>query len=61
MSMSVPSSKVTKPAARDQAPGRRATIAAETLFQGERELEITFRGAVYRLRITRNDKLILTK
>ena len=33
----------------------------EDLSQGENELQITFMGMVYRLRKTRNDRLILTK
>lgn len=36
-------------------------IEARTLFNGQREVAIRFRDQVYRLRITRNDKLILTK
>jgi hemin uptake protein HemP len=31
------------------------------LFEGHRELIILHRGEAYRLRITRQDKLILTK
>lgn len=38
-----------------------APIDASRLFQGHREIAIVFRGDTYRLRITRNDKLILTK
>jgi len=53
----------------DQSPPRIAPtgkdkpqpLAASELFGGSREVEIEFRGQVYRLRITRNDKLILTK
>ena len=36
-------------------------IEARALFNGQREVNIRFRGELYRLRITRNDKLILTK
>ena len=36
-------------------------IEARTLFNGQREVNILFRGEIYRLRITRNEKLILTK
>ena len=39
----------------------RRPIEARELFRGQREISIAFRGDVYRLRITRNDKLILTK
>ena len=33
----------------------------DQLSQGEKELQITYRGQVYRLRRTRNERLILTK
>jgi hemin uptake protein HemP len=33
----------------------------EMLFDGKREIRLIFRGEEYRLRITRNQKLILTK
>ena len=36
-------------------------IEARALFNGEREVSIRYRDQIYRLRITRNDKLILTK
>ena len=36
-------------------------LKAETLFAGKREIAIEFNGEIYRLRITRNEKLILTK
>ncbi len=36
-------------------------VASELLFQGARELLIEHQGETYRLRITRNEKLILTK
>jgi len=36
-------------------------LQASDLFRGRREIVIEFRGETYRLRITRNDKLILTK
>jgi hemin uptake protein HemP len=38
-----------------------AEISAETLFQGQQEVRIQHQGEQYRLRITRNGKLILTK
>jgi hemin uptake protein HemP len=34
---------------------------SSTLFQGKREILIHHAGEVYRLRITRNDRLILQK
>lgn len=36
-------------------------IDAEDLFAGDREVRLIFRSEEYRLRITRNSKLILTK
>ena len=36
-------------------------VEARALFNGQREIAIRFRDQIYRLRITRNDKLILTK
>jgi hemin uptake protein HemP len=45
--------------------GRRAgpprRIDTEALLQREREIVIVHRGQEYRLRITKSDKLILTK
>lgn len=40
------------------APGM---VSAELLFRGAKEIVIRHQGDDYRLRITRNDKLILTK
>ncbi len=37
------------------------TLDAEDLFAGSRELRVIYKSEEYRLRITRNDKLILTK
>lgn len=37
------------------------TILAESLFKGAQEIRILHKGDLYHLRITRNDKLILTK
>lgn len=36
-------------------------LPADRLFQGSQEILIGHNGDTYRLRITRNDKLILTK
>ncbi|MEP6896951.1 MAG: hemin uptake protein HemP [Rhodanobacter sp.] len=36
-------------------------ITSQTLLDGARELVIQHQGGEYRLRLTRNDKLILTK
>ena len=38
-----------------------ATIDSVELFAGEREIQISHRGELYRLRITAQQKLILTK
>lgn len=50
-------------AASRSAPGAcaRRTYQSPALFRGEREVVIVHRGQEYRLRITRADKLILTK
>jgi hemin uptake protein HemP len=37
------------------------TLDSATLFDGKSEVLINHRGETYRLRITRQDKLILTK
>jgi hemin uptake protein HemP len=36
-------------------------VDSQQLFEGQRELIIQHQGEAYRLRITRHDKLILTK
>lgn len=46
----------------ERPPGRGQTrIDSVSLMQGARELLIAHAGEEYRLRLTRNDKLILTK
>lgn len=48
----------------DDARGRRGMVRridTETLFQREREIVIVHRGQEYHLRVTKSDKLILTK
>lgn len=46
-------------------PGQRScplgTFPADHLFQGRQEVLIAHKGETYRLRITKNGKLILTK
>jgi len=37
------------------------SVSSELLLQGARELVIRHQGGQYHLRLTRNDKLILTK
>jgi hemin uptake protein HemP len=44
-----------------EAHQRHAAIRSETLFGPRRELLIEHAGSIYRLRITQNNKLILTK
>jgi hemin uptake protein HemP len=39
----------------------RKAIDADDLFAKAKEVPVHFRGQTYRLRLTRNDKLILTK
>ena len=49
----------TPPPSVEPAASRR--VASEALLDGQRELVIQHQGSEYRLRLTRNDKLILTK
>jgi hemin uptake protein HemP len=44
-----------------QATCQLGAIPADLLFRGSQEILITHNGEIYRLRITRNGKLILTK
>ena len=50
---------LTLPAAHERPVTR--TISSERLFGGDREIGIEHRGALYRLKITRQGKLILNK
>lgn len=52
--------RATQPGSGDTGPMPSAVLA-ERLFGGAKEIVIRHRGDDYRLRITRNDKLILTK
>ncbi len=45
----------------ERPPQQPPLLASEELFRGAREVAILHAGVVYRLRITSNDKLILTK
>ncbi len=45
----------------EPASGLPRSVASEDLFRGQRELLIHHAGEVYRLRLTRNGKLILNK
>jgi hemin uptake protein HemP len=49
----VPTTEYLKPLAR--------TLTSQSLFHGEREIGIEHHGALYRLKITRQGKLILNK
>jgi hemin uptake protein HemP len=51
----------TKAAAAALHPERIARVTSESLLLGHRELVIAHAGQEYRLHLTRNDKLILTK
>ena len=44
----------------EEAP-KRSPIEIQEIMQNAREVEISHEGQIYRLRITRNRKLILTK
>jgi hemin uptake protein HemP len=44
-----------------QATAASGAIPAESLFKGGQAVRILHKGDLYHLRITRNDKLILTK
>lgn len=44
-----------------QAPDRREPMPLQHLLGGRVSIQILHRGQVYRLSLTRNDKLILTK
>jgi hemin uptake protein HemP len=53
-----------KPPAKDTAPPvpiALREIDSNSLLQGEKEILIRHSGEVYRLRLTKNDKLILQK
>ncbi len=49
------------PAPAGTRPSLPARVDSATLLAGQRELVIVHQGTEYRLRITRQDKLILTK
>lgn len=49
-----------RPGAVESAPAARR-ISSQSLLDGGRELVIQHQGSEYHLRLTRNDKLILTK
>ena len=56
----IPHHTIAAYAAQDAKPST-GMVSAEQLFRGAKEIVIRHQGDDYRLRITRNDKLILTK
>jgi hemin uptake protein HemP len=58
-----PSRAIPRPALPSPPSGPAATrrVSSHALLEGERELVIQHQGSEYHLRLTRNDKLILTK
>ena len=52
---------VGDPPADEPAPPARRRLDSTALFDQDREIVIVHRGQEYRLRITKSDKLILTK
>lgn len=50
-----------QPEKREKASPAPRPVEADELFKGQREIAIRYQDETYRLRITRNDKLILTK
>ena len=42
-------------------PRRTRSVTSQSLFQGDREIGIEHAGSLYRLKITRQGKLILNK
>lgn len=60
--MSLPSPLSTdSPTAPGRKPASPGIIPTDALFQGSQEILISHNGEHYRLRITKNGKLILTK
>ncbi|KZC16819.1 hemin transporter [Rhodanobacter sp. FW510-R12] len=52
---------IRRPAAPPPAAAMARRVSSHALLEGERELVIQHQGSEYHLRLTRNDKLILTK
>jgi len=50
-----------RPAPEDRPAGSRKTVTSEQLLGGAREIAIRHEGQEYRLQVTKNGKLILTK
>lgn len=56
-----PPRSILRPAAPPPAAAMARRVSSHALLEGERELVIQHQGSEYHLRLTRNDKLILTK
>ncbi|WP_449427623.1 hemin uptake protein HemP [Rhodanobacter umsongensis] len=63
LSPSLSPRSIQRPALQPRVPGITATrhVSSQSLLDGARELVIQHQGSEYHLRLTRNDKLILTK
>ena len=62
INMKIEPTSTPRPARRtEQRNAQPPAVSAELLFGGAKEIVIRHQGDEYRLRITRNDKLILTK
>ena len=61
----LPSRSIPRPAlpspSPSPTPATARRVSSHALLEGERELVIQHQGSEYHLRLTRNDKLILTK
>jgi hemin uptake protein HemP len=55
------SRSIPRPALPPPMPASARHVSSHALLAGERELVIQHQGSEYHLRLTRNDKLILTK
>ncbi|WP_426688882.1 hemin uptake protein HemP [Rhodanobacter ginsengiterrae] len=63
LSQPMPSRPIRRPVSSSPAvaPAFARRVSSHVLLEGERELVIQHQGSEYHLRVTRNDKLILTK
>jgi len=63
LSQPLSSCSTRRPALPPSAPASATTrhVSSQSLLDGARELVIQHQGSEYHLRLTRNDKLILTK
>ena len=59
--MQIHPSLADRPARSRPTPAPAARLKSQDLFKGSHEIVIEHHGAEYRLRLTRNDKLILNK